>query len=125
MNVAFIVGRLTASPTLSYNAEEKALAVFSVACDRPVAGKKADFIRCVAYGEQGELCAQYLKRGSWVAIAGHLQRRMYCKDGKWNSVVEVVASTIEFLSIQPKPDEPPQEDQETDEESPLETPPAN
>jgi len=124
MNVTFIVGRLTAKPTLSYNAEEKALAVFSVACDRPVAGKKADFIRCVAYGEQGELCAQYLKRGSWVAIAGHLQRRMYCKDGKWNSVVEVVASTIEFLSIR-KPDEPLPEDLEGEEASPLETPPAN
>ena len=124
MNVTFIVGRLTAKPTLSDNAEEKALAVFSVACDRPVAGKKADFIRCVAYGEQGELCAQYLKRGSWVAIAGHLQRRMYCKDGKWNSVVEVVASTIEFLSIR-KPDEPLPEDLEGEEASPLETPPAN
>jgi len=124
MNVAFIVGRLTKAPTLSYNKEEKALAVFSVACDRPVTPKKADYVRCVAYGSQAELAVQYLRRGSWIAVSGHLQRRMYCKDGTWHSVVEVVAGTIEFLSIR-TPDEPLPEDPEAEEASPLDTTPAN
>ena len=64
--------------------------------------KGADFIPVVIWGKQAENTAQYMTKGSQVAISGRITTRSYdAKDGTKRYVTEVVADMIngvQFLS---------------------------
>lgn len=60
----------------------------------------ADFINIVVWGKQAENCANYLTKGSLVAVQGRIQTRSYeAKDGTRRYVTEIIASQVEFLEI--------------------------
>ena len=82
MNIAILIGRLTKDPELRYIASTgRAVASFSIAVDRTFVGKdgqkQTDFFNIIVWGKQAENAANYLAKGSQVAIRGQIQNRSY------------------------------------------------
>ena len=99
MNTVILIGRLTRDPELRYTNSGHAVANFTLAVDRPFSKEKeTDFIPIIVWQKQAENCAEYLLKGSQVAVEGRLQVRGYeDKQGNKRSATEVVASSVQFL----------------------------
>lgn len=103
LNSVILIGRLTKDPELKYTQSGKAVATFTLAVNRGYANaqgeREADFIPIVVWQKQAENCANYIGKGSLVAVEGRIQVRTYdAKDGsgrRW--VTEVVADNVRFL----------------------------
>ncbi|MGI6145024.1 MAG: single-stranded DNA-binding protein [Clostridia bacterium] len=102
LNRAILIGRLTKDPELRYTPNGVAVASFTLAVDRPFTNqqgeREADFIPVVVWRKQAENCANYIGKGSLVAVEGRIQVRTYdAKDGQRRWVTEVVADNVRFL----------------------------
>lgn len=103
MNSVVLIGRLTKDPEVRYTTgnEPMAIAIFTVAIDRPVKQgqeKKTDFPRITVFGRQAENCERYLSKGSKVGVQGRIQTGSYKnKDGQTVYTTDVVADRVEFL----------------------------
>lgn len=97
------IGRLVADPELKFTAGKgTANTTFKIAIDDGFGeNKKTNFIPIVVWGKSAESAANYLSKGSQVAISGKIQTRSYdAKDGTKRYVTEVVADQfggVEFL----------------------------
>jgi len=93
------IGRLTADPSLKYTQAGNAVATFTLAVDRAFSKEKeTDFIPCVVWRKQAENCANYIGKGSLVAVEGRIQVRSYdAKDGQRRWATEVIADNVRFL----------------------------
>ena len=103
MNKVILMGRLTRDPEVRYSQGEQAMAVarYTLAVDRR--GRRdgneqtADFIGCVAFGRLGEFAEKYLRKGTKIAIVGHIQTGSYTKpDGQRVYTTDVVVDECEF-----------------------------
>jgi single-strand DNA-binding protein len=102
MNSVCVVGNLATDVELK-QVSEKSVASFLLAVDR--AGGRdagADFVWITAWERQGELCAEYLGKGSRVGIEGRLKSRMWEQDGRRRDAIEVVARRVDFLGGGPR-----------------------
>lgn len=109
MNQVVMIGRLTKEPELRYTPSRMGNCTFTLAVDRDLSREKkmeaqsksyptADFIRIVAWGKQGENCANYLSKGSQCAVQGRIQTGSYkAQDGSVRYTTDVVANHVEFL----------------------------
>ncbi len=99
LNHVTLIGRLTKDPDLRYTPSGTAVAKFTLAVDRAYSKEKeTDFIPCVVWRKQAENCANYIGKGSLVAVEGRIQVRTYeAKDGGKRWVTEVVADNVRFL----------------------------
>lgn len=57
-----------------------------------------NFVDCVVFGSRAEKLAQFLAKGSKVAIEGKLRWSQWEKDGAKRSKLEVIVDEIEFMS---------------------------
>lgn len=101
LNRVILIGRLTRDPELKYIPSGTPVASFTLAVDRPFVNKEgereADFIPIVVWRKQAENCANYLGKGSLVAVDGRMQVRTYEQDGQRRYITEVVADSVRFL----------------------------
>ena len=101
LNRVILIGRLTRDPELKYIPSGTPVASFTLAVDRPFLNKdgekEADFIPIVVWRKQAENCANYLGKGSLVAVDGRMQVRNYEQDGQRRYITEVVADSVRFL----------------------------
>jgi single-strand DNA-binding protein len=105
MNKVVLIGRLTADPELRFTPGSGAgVTTITLAVDKynsKTGQKEADFVPVVIWGKQAENTANYLTKGSQVAISGRIQTRSYdAKDGTKRYVMEVVADQfggVEFV----------------------------
>lgn len=103
LNQVVLIGRLTHDPELRYTAGGGVpVTTFSLAVERPFTNqqgeREADFIKIVTWRKQAENVANYLGKGSLVAVSGRLQIRSYeDNDGVKRKVAEVVADNVRFL----------------------------
>lgn len=100
MNLVVLIGNLARDPEVRYSQSQMAIAKFTLAINRYVKDgeNQADFIRVTAFGKQGELVENYLKKGNKVAIEGRIQTGSYQdKDGKTVYTTDVIANRIEFV----------------------------
>ncbi len=102
MNKCMFVGNVVREPELAETSSGISVCSFTIAVNRPYANadgdRDADFINIVAWRGLGENCAEYLTKGSKVAICGSLQTRSYeDKEGNKRYVSEIVASDVEFI----------------------------
>ena len=102
LNRVILIGRLTRDPELRYTSNGLAVASFTLAVDRsrPNAQgeREADFIPIVVWQKQAENVANYLGKGSLIAVDGRMQVRSFDgKDGVRRWVTEVVAENVRFL----------------------------
>ena len=101
INIAIIMGRLTADPTLNTTPGGTLVTNFSVAVDRGYqkAGeeRKSDFIDVVAWRNTADFICKYFKKGSMIVVQGEIQTRNYeDKNGNKRKAVEIVASNVNF-----------------------------
>lgn len=97
MNVVTLIGNLASEVELKPVGEDKQVASFLLAVDRP-GQEGADFIRVSTWNKQAESCARYLAKGRRVAVDGRIRTRSWEEDGKRRTAVEVVANHVQFLS---------------------------
>lgn len=97
LNEISIMGRLTRDPELRYTQSEKAVASFTVACDRDRGEKQTDFIDCVAWGMTAEFLSKYFRKGSMIIVNGRLQQRSWeDRDGNKRTTHEINAERVYF-----------------------------
>jgi single-strand DNA-binding protein len=103
MNKVVLMGRLTRDPEVRYSTSgdsQLAIARYTLAVDRRFKRDgevTADFIRCVAFGKNGEFAEKYLHQATKVVIEGRIQTGSYQdKDGKTVYTTEVAVENHEF-----------------------------
>lgn len=99
MNKVILIGRLTKDPEVRYTSEptQTAVAKFTIAVDRIGRDQGADFIPCVSFGKTAEFAEKYLKKGSKIALCGHIQTGSYTnKDGQKVYTTDVIVENAEF-----------------------------
>ena len=111
MNTCIIIGNLTAKPELRTTTSGKDVASFTVAVNGY--GDKVDYFRVSAFGKLAENCARYLDKGRKVSVSGSVSVNSYTsRDGSAKASLELLASSVEFLSS-PSKDEPKASDPAT------------
>ena len=70
--------------------------------------ENTEWVRIVAFGKLAGICADYLKKGSQVYIAGRMTTRKWQnKDGVDQYTTEVVADQMQMLGGKPEQSAPP------------------
>lgn len=122
MNKWIGTGRLTAEPEVRYSqgAEPMAIARYTLAVDRKIKREgepTADFIRCVAFGRQGEFAEKYLHKGMKIAIEGHIQTGSYKnQEGQTVYTTDIIVESHEFCESKGTGTPAPQEAQKASDE---------
>ncbi len=106
INRVMISGNLTRDPELRSTASGMAVLNLGVAVNDRRKNQQtgewedyANFIDCVMFGSRAEAIAQYLSKGTKVAIEGKLRYSTWeNQQGDKRSKVEVVVDDIEFMS---------------------------
>lgn len=103
MNKVVLIGRLTKDPELKFTpGSGSAVTTLTLAVDKyntKTGQKEADFVPVVIWGKNAESTANYMTKGSQMAISGRIQTRSYdAKDSTKKYVTEVVATEVQFLS---------------------------
>ena len=115
-----IVGNVGRDPEMRYTPSGQAVTSFSVATNRQYTSnngetvKETIWFRVSAWGKTGEVCNQYLKKGSKVLVEGRLTadpatggpRVWTAQDGSTRASFEVSAGTVRFLSSRGETAEP-------------------
>lgn len=104
LNKVMIIGRLGADPELRYTQGGQAICSFRVASGRSwrdAGGNQhedTEWFRVVAWEKLGEVCTQYLTKGSRVYVEGRLQTRKWQDaTGQDRYSTEVVAGDMIML----------------------------
>ena len=106
VNKVILIGNLGKDPELRYTASGIPVATFTVATteewkDKNTGNKQehTEWHRIVAWRRLGEICGEYLRKGSKVYIEGKLRTRAWeDKDGNTRYTTEIVAQTLQILS---------------------------
>lgn len=101
LNVAAIMGRLTADPELRTTQSGTAVTSFTLAVDRSYARqgeeRQTDFINVVAWRGTAEFICRYFTKGQMMAVTGSIQTRNYeDRQGNKRTAFEIVASDVSF-----------------------------
>ena len=101
MNKVILLGRMVKDPELRFAAGSgNAVCKFTVAVNRQFKKNEADFINCVSFGKQAETIAQYMVKGSQIALTGHIQTGSYdAQDGSKRYTTDVLVESFEFVGV--------------------------
>ena len=111
LNRVQLIGRLGKDPESKFTPTGKKVAHFSLAVSqrwKTGAENKeyTEWVNIEAWGRLGEVCQEYLKKGSLVYLEGRLKTEKYeDKGGETKYYTKVVALTLQFLDKREK-DEP-------------------
>ena len=102
LNVAAIVGRLSADPELRHTASGVAVTSFTLAVDRSYAKagteRQTDWIDVVAWRSTAEFICKYFTKGQMMAVTGSIQTRSYeDRSGNKRKAVEIQANDVSFV----------------------------
>ncbi len=104
INKAILIGNLGADPEVRYAQNGTAVANFTVATTETWSKdgnkeERTEWHRVVAFGRLGEICGEYLAKGSKVYIEGRLQTRKWDdRDGNTRYTTEIIAREMKMLS---------------------------
>lgn len=104
INKAILIGNLGADPEVRYTQNGTAVANFNIATTETWVKEgqkeeKTEWHRIVAFARLGEICGEYLSKGSKVYIEGRIQTRQWDdKDGNKRYTTEIVAREMKMLS---------------------------
>lgn len=110
LNRVQLIGRLGKDPEGKFTPTGKKVTHFSVAVSNrwKKDGEMKEYTEWVyieAWGRLGEVCQEYLKKGSLVYIEGRLKTDKYEDKGETKYHTKVVALSLQFLDRKPA-DEP-------------------
>lgn len=113
LNKVMLTGRLGQDPEVSYTQQGSARVTFTIASNRSWKDgdgqirEEAQWTPIVAWDKLGEICAEYLRKGSRIYVEGRLQTRAWedAESGEKRSKTEVVASEMIMLDTKGERDE--------------------
>jgi single-strand DNA-binding protein len=104
LNRVQLIGRLGKDPESKFTPAGKQVSHFSVAVserwkNRDGESKEyTEWVNIEAWGRLGEVCQEYLKKGSLAYIEGRLKTDKYEDKGETKYFTKVVAQVVQFLS---------------------------
>ena len=111
LNRVQIIGRLGKDPEGKFTPTGKKVSHFSVAISNHWKNKEGEskeyteWVTVEAWGRLGEICQEYLKKGSLVFVEGRLKTDKYEDKGETRYYTKVVALSMQMLDRKPN-DEP-------------------
>jgi single-strand DNA-binding protein len=103
LNRVQLIGRLGKDPESKFTSTGKMVAHFSVAVSNRWKSKEGEskeyteWVNVEAWGRLGEVCQEYLKKGSLVYLEGRLKTDRYEADGENKYYTKVVALAMQML----------------------------
>jgi single-strand DNA-binding protein len=111
LNKCMIIGNLGRDPEMRYTPSGQSVTQFTVAVNRNYKDaqgerqEETEWFRVVAWGQQAEFAAEYLRKGAKVFVEGRIQTRQWeGQDGQKRYTTELVANTIQNLERRPRDD---------------------
>lgn len=109
-NKCIFIGNLTKDPELRYMPQGTPVANFSIAINTKYSDKEEVlFMPVVVFGKMAEVTCKYLVKGSQCLVEGRLVERRWQSNGEKRKM-EVIASTVRFLSKKRTEDGSPPEE---------------
>ena len=111
LNRVQLIGRLGRDPESKFTPTGKKVTHFSLAVSNHWKDKNGetkestDWVNIEAWGRLGEVCQEYLKKGSLVYLEGRLKTDKYEDKGETRYFTKVVVQTLQVLDKRPA-DEP-------------------
>jgi single-strand DNA-binding protein len=113
VNKVIIIGNVGANPEVRYTPSGSAVANFNVATNEAWKDsngnqqERVEWHRIVAWGKLGEICGEYLKKGSHIYLEGRLRTRSWeDQNGNRRYTTEILASDIQMLDKKPQNTQP-------------------
>ena len=105
LNSCTFIGRLGADPETRYAPSSDAICSFSIAVgsqwkDKASGEKKeaTEWVNVTAFGKLGEICSQYLRKGSQIYLEGRMKTEKYqAKDGTDRYSTKIIADNMQML----------------------------
>lgn len=108
LNQIVLVGRITRDLVVNKSEKGNKVTTISLAIPRSFKNSEGnydtDFVDCVAFDVIAENTREYCKKGDIVGVKGRVQSRIIEKEDKRESVVEIIAEKVTFLSSHTKED---------------------
>ena len=106
LNRVQLIGRLGKDPESKFTPTGKNVTHFSLAISQrwKTDGEMKEFTEWVnveAWGRLGEVCQEYLKKGSLIYLEGRLKTEKYEDKGETKYYTKVVALLLQFLDKKP------------------------
>jgi len=104
LNRVQLIGRLGKNPESKFTPNGKKVAHFSLAVSNRWKDKSGEtkesteWVNIEAWGRLGEVCQEYLKKGSLVFLEGRLKTDKYEEKGETRYFTKVVTQLVQFLS---------------------------
>ncbi len=111
LNRVQLIGNLGKDPEVRFTPTGVKVCTFSMAVNRRwksrdgSAKEATDWFNIEVWGKLGEVCQQYLHKGSLAFIEGRLQTDRYEHEGETRYFTKVIARSMQMLDR--KPDEEP------------------
>ena len=108
LNRVQLIGRLGKDPESKFTPTGKKVCHFSLAVsnrwkDKSGETKEAtEWVNVEAWGRLGEVCQEYLKKGSLVFVEGRLKTDKYEANNEIKYFTKVIAQTLQFLDKKEK-----------------------
>ena len=107
LNRVQLMGRLGKDPESKFTPTGKKVTHFSIAISNRWKSKEGDakeyteWVNIEAWGRLGEVCQEYLKKGSLVFVEGRLKTDRYEDKGETKFYTKIVALSMQMLDRKP------------------------
>lgn len=108
LNRVQLIGNLGRDPETKFTPTGKKVCHFSIAVSNRWKDKSGEmkenteWVNIEAWGRLGEVCQEYLKKGSLIFLEGRLKTDKYDSNGETKYFTKVVAQTLQFLDRKEK-----------------------
>jgi single-strand DNA-binding protein len=99
MNSVNVIGRLTKDPEMRKTEEGRSICTLRLAIDDTFSkDDRADFISVTVFGNQGDNCERYLRKGFITGVQGRIRSDTYTdSDGVKRYPIKLIAERVQFL----------------------------
>lgn len=100
MNSINIIGRLVKDPEIHKTEEGRTVCSLRLAVDDTFSKEdRADFINVTVFGNQGDVCERYLRKGFLAGVQGRFRSDVYTdSEGVKRYPIKIVAERVQFLT---------------------------
>ena len=110
LNSCTFIGRLGADPEARHAPSGDVICGFSIAVgsqwkDKTSGEKResTEWVNVTAFGKLGEICSQYLRKGSQIYLEGRMKTEKYqAKDGTDRYSTKIIADNMQMLGGKPE-----------------------
>ena len=105
VNKVLLIGHLATDPEMKMTEAGHTVTSFKLATNRDWSSsdgehhQKTDYHKVVAWRKLGEVCGEYLKKGSGVYLEGYITNHHFKdQEGKDRKSTEIVADSVNFIT---------------------------